>query len=119
MKDLKQFLLESKKHIDQATVADFYQWSCCGEAPTGDLNKNVINAEDIEMLIDNGWFNVFNDEDTTIAAKKAADWFKKNWTENIKVESEETPNDWEVSFELNGTTYSAAFTTYFGDTNFD
>ena len=32
-----------------------------------------------------------------------------------KVTSQETPNDWEISFTLNGEEYSAAFQTYFGD----
>lgn len=48
MKNLKQFILEGKKHIDQATVADFYQWACAGEMPNGKADPSIINAEDIE-----------------------------------------------------------------------
>ena len=114
MKNLKQFILESKKHVDQATVADFYQWACAGEMPNGKADPSIINAEDIEGLIDNGWFDNFG-EDTEEASKKAAEWFKQNWNENIKVTSEETPNDWEVSFKLGKEEYAAAFVSYFGD----
>lgn len=114
MKDLKQFILEGKKHVDTATVADFYQWACAGEMPDGKADVSIINPEDIEGLIDNGWFDNFEGE-TDEASKNAAEWFKKNWSENIKVTSQETPNDWEVSFTLNGEEYVAAFQTYFGD----
>ena len=34
--------------------------------------------------------------------------------ENIKVKSIETPNDWEVSFKLDGQEFMAAFVDYFG-----
>ena len=115
MKDLKQFILEGKKHIDTATIADFYQWACMGELPNGKADKSLINAEDIENLIDNGWFEIFDDEDTIEAAKKAAEWFKNNWDKTIKITSEETSNDWEISFKLDGKEYIAAFLTYFGD----
>lgn len=114
MKNLKQFILEGKKHVDTATVADFYQWACLGETPNGKLKSSDINAENIGSLIDNGWFDNFKGE-TDEAAKNAAEWFKKNWNENIKVTSQETPNDWEISFTLNGEEYVAAFITYFGD----
>ena len=113
MKDLKQFILEGKKHVDNATVADFYQWACCGEMPNGKLEADKINPEDIEGLIDNGWFDNFKGE-TDEAAKNAAEWFKKNWDKTIKVTSQETPNDWDISFKLDGKEYVAAFVTYFG-----
>ena len=47
--------------------------------------------------------------------KEIAEFFKKNWDENIKVTSQETPNDWEISFTLNGEEYVFACQTYFGD----
>ena len=114
MKNLVDYILESKKHIDTATVADFYQWACAGEMPNGKADSSIINAEDIEGLIDNGWFDNFG-EDTEEASKKAAEWFKQNWNENIKVTSKETPNDWEISFKLDGKEYLFACQTYFGD----
>ena len=49
------------------------------------------------------------------ACKEIAEFFKKNWDENIKVTSQETPNDWEISFILNGEEYVFACQTYFGD----
>lgn len=114
MKTLKQFILERKKHVDQATVADFYQWACAGVMPDGKADVSIINPKEIEGLIDNGWFDNFKGE-TDEAVKSVAEWFKKNWNENIKVTSQETPNDWEVYFTLNGEEYVAAFQTYFGD----
>ena len=114
MKHLKDFILEGKKHIDTVSVADFYQWACAGEMPNGKADPSIINAEDIEPIIDNGWFEIFDDDDTVEAAKKAAEWFKKNWNKNIKVKSIETPNDWEVSFKLDGQEFMAAFVDYFG-----
>ena len=118
MKNLKQFILEGKKHIDTATVADFYQWYCTGQLPDGKAEKSIIDDEDCQGLLDNGWFEHFDDSDIK-GRKEIAEWFKKNWDKQIKVTSQETPNDWEVSFELNGKTYVAASTTYFGDTDFD
>ena len=115
MKDLKQFILESKKHIDPATVADFYQWACAGEMPNGKADVSIINPEDCEGLLDNGWFDNFDDSDPKKACKEIAEFFKKNWDENIKVTSQETPNDWEISFTLNGEEYVFACQTYFGD----
>ena len=114
MKELKQFILESQKHIDPATVADFYQWACAGEMPNGKADVSIINPEDCEGLLDNGWFDVFGDAGPH-EEKKVREFFKKNWDRNIKVHSDETDNDWEVWFELDGKTYSAAFLTYFGD----
>ncbi len=113
MKDLSQFILEGKKHVDPTTVGEFYQWACAGEMPDGKSENSIVNAEDIEGLIDNGWFDNFSG-DTSDAAKEAAEWFKKNWNENIKVTSIETPNDWEVSFKLKGKTYVASFVDYYG-----
>ena len=115
MKDLKQFILESKKHVDSATVADFYQWACAGEMPNGKADVSIINPEDCESLLDNGWFDNFDDSDPKKACKEIAEFFKKNWDENIKVTSQETPNDWEISFTLNGEEYVFACQTYFGD----
>jgi hypothetical protein len=115
MKNLKDFILEGKKHVDTATVADFYQWACAGEMPDGKADVSIINPEDCKGLLDNGWFDNFDDSDVDKACKEIVEFFKKNWDKTIKVISEETPNDWEVSFKLNNTEYVAAFLTYFGD----
>ena len=42
-------------------------------------------------------------------------FFKKNWDKTIKVHSTDTPNDWEVWFELDGKEYVASFISCFGD----
>ena len=115
MRDLKQFILENKQHKDTATLADFYQWACAGEMPDGKADVSIINPEDCEGLLDNGWFDNFDDSDPEKACKEIAEFFKKNWDKTIKVTSEETPNDWEISFKLDGKEYVAAFVTYFGD----
>ena len=110
MRDLENYIriYESKHHVDTAQVKDFYQWACAGEMPDGKAEKDIINADDCEGLLDNGWFDNFED------TKEIADWFKKNWEEQIKVKSDETPNDWEVSFKLGKDKFAAAFLTYFG-----
>ena len=115
MKDLKQFILEAKKHVDTATVGDFYQWACHGEMPNGKLEADKINPDECQGILDNGWFDNFDDSDSEKACKEIAEFFKKNWDKTIKVTSEETPNDWEISFKLDGKEYVAAFVTYFGD----
>lgn len=108
MKNLVDFILEGKKkHVDQATIGDFAKWACLGEMPDGKEGK--VTAEDCEGLVDNGWFDNFED------GKEAAEFINKNWNENIKVKSQETPNDWEISFKFKGKEYSAAFMSYFGD----
>ena len=114
MKDLKQFILESKKHIDHTTVADFFQWACLNELPDGKCNKKRIKDGDIIGLLDNGWFDNFGDSGPR-EEQKVRDFFDKNWDENIKVTSQETPNDWEISFTLNGEEYVFACQTYFGN----
>lgn len=114
MKDIKQFILESKKHVDTATVADFFQWACLKELPNGKCDKKRIKDGDIIGLLDNGWFNNFGDSGPR-EERKVRDFFDKNWDENIKVTSQETPNDWEISFTLNGEEYVFACKTYFGD----
>ena len=114
MKDLKQFILEGKKHVDTATVADFYQWACLYELPNGKCDKKRIKDGDVIGLLDNGWFDNFDGAGPK-EEQEVRDFFNKNWDENIKVTSQETPNDWEVSFTLNGEEYVAAFQTYFGD----
>lgn len=114
MKELKQFILESQKHIDTATVADFFQWACLNELPDGKCNKKRIKDGDIIGLLDNGWFDNFGDSGPR-EEQKVRDFFDKNWDENIKVTSQETPNDWEISFTLNGEEYVFACQTYFGD----
>jgi hypothetical protein len=116
MKTLKEFILEGKKHIDNATVADFYQWAVIGDAPSGDYDQKFIDYKDCVNLLDNGWFAVFDtDGDQEESCKKIAEFFKKNWDKNIKVVSKETSNNWEVSFKLDGKTYGATFMTYFGN----
>ena len=114
MKDLKQFILEGKKHVDTATVADFYQWACAGEMPNGKAEQSIINPEDCQGLLDNGWFDNFDDSDSKKGCKEIAEFFKKNWDKTIKITSKETPNDWEISFKLDGKEYIAAYLTYFG-----
>ena len=113
MKDLKQFILEGKKHVDTATVGDFYQWACYGEMPNGKLEADKINPEECQGLLDCGWFENFGDAGPK-EEKAVKDFFDKNWDETIKVTSEETPNDWEISFKLDGKEYAAAFEIYFG-----
>lgn len=111
MKNITDFILEGKKHIDQATIGDFAKWYCLGEMPDGKEGK--VTADDVQDLIDNGWFDNFGDDDNS--AKQAADFINKNWDENIKVTSEETPNDWEISFTFDEEEYLAAAISYFGD----
>ena len=101
-------LIVDQHHVDTAQVKDFYQWACAGEMPDGKAEKDIINADDCEGLLDNGWFDNFK------YTKEIADWFKKNWEEQIKVKSDETSNDWEVSFKLGNDEFVAAFQTYFG-----
>ena len=113
MKDLKQFILEGKKHVDTATIADFYQWAVIGDAPSGNYDQKFIDYKDCVNLLDKGWYEIF-DGDQEESCKKIAEFFKKNWDENIKVTSQETSNNWEVSFTLNGKKYTASFETYFG-----
>ena len=110
MKDLENYIriYEAQHHVDTAQVKDFYQWACAGEMPDGKAEKDIINADNCEVLLDNGWFDNFKD------TKEIADWFKKNWEEQIKVMSDETSNDWEVSFKLDKDEFAAAFQTYFG-----
>ena len=116
MKDINNFvaIFESKHHVDTATVADFFQWACLYELPDGKCDASDIDKGDVIGLLDNGWFDVFGDAGPH-EEKKVREFFKKNWDKNIKVHSDETDNDWEVWFELDGKTYSAAFLTYFGD----
>lgn len=111
MKKLSEYIkiYEAKHHVDTAQVKDFYQWACACEMPDGKAEKDIINADACEVLLDNGWFDNFK------GTKEIADWFKKNWEEQIKVKSEETDQDWEVSFKLGNDEFSAAFQTYFGD----
>lgn len=113
MKNLKEFITEGQKHIDRATIGDFVKWACLGELPDGKDGK--VEPEDCEGLLDNGWFDNFDDSDPKKACKEIADFLNNNWNENIKVTSKETSNDWEVSFKLNGKEYVAAFVDYFGD----
>lgn len=110
MKDLENYIriYEAKHHVDTAQVKDFYQWACAGEMPDGKAEKDIINADDCEGLLDNGWFDNFKD------TKEIANWFNKNWEEQIKVKSDETSNDWEISFKLGKDEFVAAFQTYFG-----
>ena len=51
MKSLKNFILEDRKHVDTATVADFYEWSCLGELPSGKCEKTTIKPENCEGLL--------------------------------------------------------------------
>ena len=116
MKELKQFINEARKHVDIATVGDFYQWACGGVMPDGKAEASIIKPDECMGLFDNGWFEEFDDEDPNKGCKKIADWFKQNWDKNIKVTSEYGPNGgWEVSFKLDGKEYVCDFMTYFGD----
>ena len=109
MKNLKQFILEGKKHVDPASIGDFAKWYCLGEMPDGKEGK--VDPEDCVGLIDNGWFEVFPDEDP----KKVAEFINKNWDEIVRVTSIDLKNTWEISFEFNGTRYSVDAVSYFGD----
>jgi len=111
MKSIKDFILEGKKHVDQTTIGDFVKWYCLDERSDG--KKCKVTADDVQGLIDNGWFDNFGDDDNS--AKQAADFINKNWDENIKVTSEETPNDWEISFTFDGEEYLVGAISYFGD----
>ena len=77
MKALKQFILESKKQIDPATVAEFYQWACAGEMPNGKADVSIINPEDCEGLLDNGWFDNFDDSDPKKLVKKLQNFLRR------------------------------------------
>ena len=114
MKDLKQFILEAKKHVDTATVGDFYQWACHGEMPNGKLEADKINPDECVGLFDNDWLGASNDE-PKVGCKKIADWFKQNWDKTIKVTSENgSHGGWEISFKLDGKEYVCPFVIYFG-----
>lgn len=113
MKDIKTYIIEGKKHVDQSTIGDFAKWACLGEMPDGKPGK--VEPEDCEGLLDNGWFDNFDDSNPEAACKEIAKFLNDNWNENIKVTSKETPNDWEISFEFDGQTYLACFLSYFGD----
>lgn len=118
MRDLRtytQFLLEGKKHVDQATIGDFAKWACLGQMPDGKSGK--VEPKDCQALLDNGWFDNFDDSNPDKACKEIAKFLNDNWDENIKVTSKETPNDWEISFWMNDEEYVVALTTYFGDLN--
>ena len=106
MKDLKKFILESRNHVDNATIGDFAKWACLGELPDGKPGK-ITNPEDCEGLLDNGWFDNFDDENYEKGCKDIMNFLNDNWGENIKITSHETPNDWEISFDFNGKTYLA------------
>lgn len=111
MKNITEYILEGKKHVDTASIGDFVKWYCFGEMPEGKEVKVI--ADDVQCLIDNGWFDNFGDDQNS--AKKAADFINKNWEKTVKITSEETPNDWEISFEFNGETYVVGGISYFGD----
>ena len=114
MKDLKQFILEAQKHVDTATVGDFYQWACAGEMPNGKAEPSMINPDECVGLFDNDWLGTSNDE-PKVGCKKIADWFKQNWDKTIKVTSENGAlGGWEISFKLDGKEYVAPFEIYFG-----
>lgn len=111
MKSIKDFILEGKKRVNQTTIGDFVKWYCLDERSDG--KKGKVTADDVQGLIDNGWFDNFGDDDNS--AKQAADFINKNWDEKIKVTSEETPNDWELSFTFDGEEYLVGAISYFGD----
>ena len=39
MKNLKEFIIEGKKHVDTASIGDFAKWACLGEMPDGKEGK--------------------------------------------------------------------------------
>lgn len=110
MKSIKDYILESKKFVDQTTIGDFAKWACLAQMPDGKEGK--VEAEDCEDLLANGWFEYF---DENSGLQDIADFLNKNWNENIKVTSEETPNDWEISFTFDGKEYTAAYMRRYGD----
>ena len=68
MKNLKEFITEGKKHIDRTTIGDFAKWACLGELPDGKDGK--VEPEDCEGLLDNGWFDNFDDSDPKKTCKE-------------------------------------------------
>lgn len=110
MKDIKTFILEGKKRTFKGTVGDFATWACLCEDPKQKKDKETISPEDVQGIMDNGWFDNFDDD-----CKAAAKFLNDNWDKEITIVSQETPNDWEVSFELDGKEYVAVFMSYFGD----
>jgi hypothetical protein len=49
MKNITEFILEGKKHVDPATIGDFAKWYCLGEMPDGKEGK--VTADDAKDLL--------------------------------------------------------------------
>ena len=114
MKSITKFIKESKDQIVPATVGDFAKWACLGEEPDGKPGQ-ITDPESCEGLLDNGWFNYFDDEHYEKGCKDIMNFLNDNWDKPITITSHKTPNDWEVSFELDGKEYVAAFLNPFGE----
>lgn len=108
MSDINNYieLYESQHKVDSTTVKGFYKW-----ISNGNSDKNNLDMDVLTDLYDNGWFDSFDNVDDIVK------FFKKNWDKEIDVYSDETPNDWEVSFHIGNKEYTAAFINYFGDHN--
>ena len=122
MKDIKKYILEGQKHVDTATIADYYQWACLNELPDGKCDKSSIDYKKCEDILNYGFEEHFGMDldniDNTL--KEVAEFFKKNWDKQIKITSEKIDkDDWRVSFDLDGKTYRVGFVSYFGDDKFE
>ena len=42
MKNITEYILEAKKHVDTASIGDFAKWYCLGEMPDGKEGKVTI-----------------------------------------------------------------------------
>ena len=122
MRNIKDYILEGQKHVDTATVADFYQWACLNELPDGKCEKSSIDYKKCDDVLNYGFEEHFdvdiNNWDKSL--KEVAEWFKKNWEQQIKITSEKwDEDDWAVSFTLDGKKYLTRWVSYFGDDKFE
>ncbi len=119
MKTIAEFINESKTEKTRTTLGGFYQWAVEGIEPDGKISAHDILADDCATLLDNGWFEYFDDNDPEQADEDIAEFVKANLNAKIVVISkEEHPGQWSVSFDLNGQTYTMGSNLPFGDMNF-
>ena len=118
MKSLKQFLSKKKKketgkkHVDLATVGDFYAWAEEFELPIGKHDPSMINNEACQKFIDAGWIS-----NTT--AFNLANWFKKNWEKEVQITSQVKGDVWNISFSIDGKDFSCDLWYPFGEVYWD
>ena len=48
MKNITEYILEGKKHVDTASIGDFVKWYCFGEMPEG---KEVKVIADVLLIM--------------------------------------------------------------------